>query len=166
MATETSLTRIHVFPSESSYNTNKSQVTSTELSLVKMSGNFLEGNISQIGNLTVTEGRDSSYDGFGKMWTWYRVYESGWVIQGGHFEREPGTGNSPHIVTLPVPFREDYMYTVLATKSYNSSEGNCPSYDDTECIGGKTQTNFSYRCGSTSDATTMPIDWIAFGYKR
>lgn len=40
MATETTLTRVNVFPSETSYNSNKSSLASTELSLVKLESGF------------------------------------------------------------------------------------------------------------------------------
>ncbi len=40
MATETNLTRVNVFPSETSYNSNKSSLANTELSLVKIGSDF------------------------------------------------------------------------------------------------------------------------------
>lgn len=166
MATETALTRVNVFPSESSYNQNKSSVANTELSLVKVSSNFLEGSVSSVQEPQVIDGRSTSELGFGKMWSWYRVYESGWVEQGGHYERpSDNSGGTFQTITLPIPFKDIY-YTVVGTNNENYT--GAVEANDALNISNRKTTSFSYSTtyqGGSSGLVYKPIDWYACGYK-
>lgn len=165
MATETALTRVNVFPSESSYNQNKSSVANTELSLIKVSSNFLEGSVSSVQEPQVTDGRSTDNRGYGKMWTWYRVYDSGWVEQGGHFERASGNGDDTQTVTLPIPMK-DVHYSILISKEFASVGGG--SENDVLNVGEKTTSNFKYWAAwrdNSSNSNYMPCTWYVCGYK-
>lgn len=166
MATETALTRVNVFPSESSYNQNKSSIANTELSLIKMSGNFLDGTISSVQAPQITEGRSTDTMGYGKMWTWYRVYESGWVEQGGHFEKANDNNDAKQTVVLPIPMKDIY-YTILTEKQFNATDQ--PYRSGSISTENKTTTSFAYHItqegGTSGSQRYNPIDWYVCGYK-
>ena len=165
MATETNLTKVNVFPNEETYNTNKDNLGSGELSLVKVQG-IINGSIINSQEPDIIQGRESGgeYKAYGKMWSWYRVHGDGWVEQGGHFERESGNNSKEQTITLPIPMRDTY-YLVLLTK-----EGESFWYrDNVHLVYDKTTSNFKYQStteqGSKGYTMYSPTNWYVAGYK-
>lgn len=85
--------------------------------------------------------------------SWYRVYDDGWVEQGG--QTASVAGGSSTSVTFLKPFSSaDYTINSSPIGNYTASaEANNPIK--------KTKTGFTQYCGQIS---ACPFDWIAFGY--
>ena len=133
MATETNLTKVNIFPSASSYNTNKNGLGAGELALIP----FLNPNgISD----------QSDVD------TGYIILNNGLKIQWGYSD----TNYSKTTVSLHIPFNSD-AYCVYCTTYFNSEDGG--GVDHYTTINGKTETNFVV----SSSSTYTGVHWLAIG---
>ena len=141
----------------SAMNTLRSDVTEMTTNLVK---------VSDHGEATIV-GRSTDTYGYGKMWTWYRIYSDGWVEQGGHFEKENGNNNAKQTIVLPVPMK-DISYTILTEKQFNTTEQ--PYRSGSVSTENKTATSFAYHItqegGTSGSQRYNPIDWYVCGYRN
>ena len=101
MATETNLTKINVFPSESSYNTNKNSLGSGELALIPFARAVNEEETSITSNGYIT-------------------FDNGLIIQWGKTSAiDPlQVSNANREVTFPIPFKEA-CYSIACCFSEN-----------------------------------------------
>lgn len=98
MATETKLGTIHLFPSYSSYNTNKASVATSDIALIPSTGG------------TVIEFYSNGTN-------WYRVWSDGTIQQGG-IRTTTGT------VTFLKPFSND-SYNLTYGNTNGDGQGVC-----------------------------------------
>lgn len=88
MATESNLGKVHIFPSVSSYNTNKSSVSASDLAFVPTPRIPIE--TFQNGNF------------------WYVKYSDGWLEQGDR-KSVSSSRNSSTEITFHIPFKDEYF---------------------------------------------------------
>lgn len=86
-------------------------------------------------------------------YTWYRLYKSGWVEQGG-LATTKTDGNTT--ATLPIPM-QDTNYTALLTSNSTTNTFNSAQAD---WINAKTTTNFTIHCDSYGTVAS----WIVKGF--
>ena len=90
-------------------------------------------------------------------YTWYRKYKSGWVEQGGCFNRTIGTSATTWQYTLPVP-----MANAQYTASVNTNGGNAAT-TYIQCEGNSTTVIKGYaRCPDSSQQKR--VMWLVCGY--
>lgn len=94
-------------------------------------------------------------------YTWYRLYASGWVEQGGIFDFGSNSSTNPWNVTLPVAMA-DTMYIVNATSGGNTSQGKYGSYVAINNAG-KTTTTFGGFMWSVESGGIRYINWQVSG---
>lgn len=84
--------------------------------------------------------------------TWYRLYNSGWLEQGGI----SGVSSGVKPVIFPIPYYyEPLVYTTPQSEGFLSSDGNSKNYCGVNTI---TKTGFNIVKTNTS------VRWFAVGY--
>lgn len=145
MATESSLGKIHIFPSEASYNTNKSSVSASDLAFVPTP------------RIPVETYRDGNQ--------WYVKYSDGWCEQGDRLSDWNPVRNSGEVpVSFQVPFKENgQMMAIIMPLGIDRTNRSVATYSY------KTYTNTGFISGfygtGSSDCTTGAI-WYACGYYK
>lgn len=162
---ETNLSKIHIFPSEASYNSNKGSVGSSDLALVpnisitelSVSGRtitYTKGD-GTTGTITTQDTVPSRYitSKYSNGTEWYVVYNDGWVRQGGYINNNGSANDYRATVTFLKAFK-DTNYTLVGI--------GCPtnvSDDYNDYVERFTATQFVWRTRGSGSAK-----WIAEGY--
>lgn len=146
MATETNLTKVNVFPSEQSYETNKSSLGTGELSLVKMANSFFSGVEDY------SFGQSGSSGGYIK-------YANGLMLQWGSQEFN---NDATDTINFNQPYSSE-VYIVIANhqRITNGSIGGSYTYT---CLNGQpTTTGFSIKANVENGGSKIRIYWISLG---
>lgn len=146
MATETNLTKVNVFPSEASYETNKSGLGSGELSIVKMENSFFSGMEDySIGSNNTPNG--------------YIKYANGLMVQWGK-QLVQNDGNRS--ITFNQPFSST-VYNIIADIQRETGSGAGASYTYHSINSDVTTTGFSVKAKIEDGGSNIYINWIALG---
>ena len=90
--------------------------------------------------------------------SWYRKYASGWVEQGGHFDKGGLVTDTTNVINLVLPM-SDINYTLVTQSNRNN---DVASGINNQCfIIYRTTTEFKARC--YGDGTSQYIDWQVSG---
>lgn len=147
MATETNLTKVNVFPSEQSYETNKSSLGTGELSLVKMANSFFSG------VKDYSFGQSGSSGGYIK-------HANGLMVQWGK-QRFEGN-NTTCSITFEQPF-SSAVYSVVATPQRTKGSGGGGTYTFHIMNADVTTTGFSVYSQIENGPGSQYLNWIALG---
>lgn len=147
MATESNLGKIHIFPSEASYNTNKTDVAANDLAFVPTP------------RIPIETYRDGNQ--------WYVKYSDGWCEQGDRIVMTLARDSQDKPVNFQVPFKSDGQLCVMAmplrdTTSSTSLVRNatgCSSFTNTGVV------LRTYGAAASGDGATALI-WYACGYYK
>ena len=141
MATETNLTKVNIFPSEESYNTNKNSLGAGELALIP---------VNNYGVVEVGNG--------------YMVFGNGLILQWGHVEKQQSDwSNSTDLtITFGKPFSNtNYIFVSTATDMNNNTDHPHAyvgyMYNSSTPV--KSTTGVQVRVGENGHGR----DWIAIG---
>lgn len=146
MATETNLTKVNVFPSEQSYETNKSGLGTGELSLVKMANSFFSGVEAY------SFGQSGSSGGYIK-------YANGLMLQWG---KQLVANDGSRTITFNQPFSST-VYIVLADIQRETGSGAGGSYTHHSLNSGVTTTEFSIKVNIEDGGSNLYVNWMALG---
>lgn len=141
MATETNLGTVHLFPSKTSYDTNKSSVSASDIALVPTPRIPIEAS---------DDGRN-----------WYIKYSDGWIEQGGELTWSSVRNASGKNITFYTPFTNANTVCVTLT-SITTAGYNATSCIKTESITTNQVTVNCYGIGSSDRSVGM--HWRASGY--
>ena len=89
-------------------------------------------------------------------YTWYRLYKSGWLEQGGN---DIASAAGAITITFPRHFR-DTTYTLTSSILHNTTPVDLAN---AQAVGGKTESSFQYFCKAAT-ATGYNISWEAKGF--
>lgn len=93
--------------------------------------------------------------------TWYRVYKSGWVEQGGNEYKSHSVNSGIYTISYTLPKEmKDNNYTAFASAAFNGGESwNGPSSDKDKC----TSTTVVFEGWATGSSTIMIKNWQVSG---
>ena len=145
MATETNLTKVNVFPSEQSYETNKSSLGTGELSLVKMANSFFSGVEDY------SFGQSGSSGGYIK-------YANGLMLQWG--SQEVGNDRT-NTINFNQPYSSEVYIVIANHQRITNSIGGTYTYT---CLSDQpTTTGFSIKANVENGGSQIRIYWISLG---